>query len=116
MSASDKRARGLANYAVEVHRPERGDWIRIVTDKRGHCEGYFECHRAAPGPRLAARVVQVEPFKVLAGAPACDRVALGMTAGSPTAEQYRAAGTRAFALADAADAATARALRSKPCS
>ena len=118
MSAPDKRARALTNYAVEVQHPECVDWTRIVTDARGRCDGYFDCFREQPGPRLAVRVVRIEPFVVLAGAPACDHAALGMIAGFPTAEQYRAAGNRALALADAVDAATARraALRSKPCS
>jgi len=117
VSAPGKRARALTNYAVEVQHPECVDWTRILTDARGRCEGYFDCYREQPGPRLAVRVVRIEPLAVHSLALACDHVSIGWHAGSPTAEQYRAAGDRAHAQADAIDAATARraALRGKPC-
>jgi hypothetical protein len=86
-------------YSVEV---KRGDeWIPITSGTRCYCLGFFDA-RQDLAPRLAMAVVQCSPQgdrKVIASAPAKDKLHIGQVAGFPTPEQYEAAAAKALTTA-----------------
>lgn len=88
------------NYRIEVL--VDGGWRSFAGGECGreYGMGYLAAWRLIPGPRFGLRLVRSDG-KVLDEAPALDDVSIGMVAGWPTAEQYRAAAARAIAKAEA---------------
>lgn len=102
-------------YFVELQARD-GDWLRVNLHPatRSWCDGWMDCYASMAGPLLAARVRRQWSEEIVNSASAKTETSLGMSPGSPTAAQYRAAGeratSRALAMADAIDAYEAMAV------
>jgi hypothetical protein len=78
-------------YYVEIY---IDGWLRILTESREYCQGYFDAKKVF-SPRLAMRLIRSDG-QIIEELTAKDDVSIGQIAGWPTAEQYEAAGKRAF--------------------
>ena len=74
--------------------------------------GYVACHREMGGPRLGLQLVR-DDGRILDEAHELTEASIGLIAGQPTAEQYRAAAARSIAQAERIEAREAEIKRRK---
>ena len=90
------------NHTIQVQTSD-GTFRTIIREvSKGFAEGYLNCYRNTPSPRLAIRVLKGE--KVVDSVPEHREVHIGQIAGWPTATQYRAAAAKAITKAEQIEA------------
>ncbi len=89
-------ARSKYTYRIEVL--YQGSWVKTAEVSRQYGEGYLQCHRETPGPRIAMRLVRSDG-KVVDEGRTLEDASLGMIAGFPTPLQYIEAAQRAVVQA-----------------